>query len=79
MEVEVHDDYSTGADLRTSGGWGEWIREMRVLYEQEGRRGYYYGVARIIGPAYGGLGYIGFPVSVGLTSAYIFATRSGTT
>ncbi len=77
MEVEVHDDYSTGADLRTSGGWGEWIREMRVLYEQEGRRGYYYGVARIIGPAYGGLGYIGFPVSVGLTSAYIFAHEVG--
>lgn len=77
MQVEVHEDYNTGADLRTGGGWGEWIRETRVLYEQEGRRGYYYGVARITGPAYGGLGYIGFPVSVGLTSGPIYAHELG--
>lgn len=77
MEVEIHEDYSTGADLRTPGGWQQWIQEMRVLYEQEDRRGYYYGVVRINGAAYGGLGYIGFPVSVGLTSDYIYAHELG--
>ena len=77
MEVEVHEDYNTGADLRTSVGWQEWIQEMRVLYEQEGRRGYYYGVVSINGAAYGGLGYIGIPVSVGLTYDYIYAHELG--
>ena len=77
MEVEVREDYNTGADLRTPGGWSEWIQETRVLYQQEGQRGYYYGVARISGPAYGGLGYIGYPVSVGLTSASIYAHEVG--
>lgn len=77
MEVEVREDYNTGADLRTPAGWSEWIQETRVLYQQEGRRGYYYGVARISGPAYGGLGYIGYPVSVGLTSASIYAHEVG--
>ena len=77
MEVEVRETYNTGADLRTPGGWSAWIQETRVLYNQEGRRGYYYGVARISGPAYGGLGYIAFPVSVGLTSGPIFAHELG--
>ena len=77
MEVEVHEDYNTGANLATAGGWSEWINETRVLYEQEGRRGYYYGVARINGPAYGGLGFIGFPVSVGLAVPNIYAHELG--
>lgn len=77
MEVEVREDYSTGADLTTGPGWYDWIEEMAVLYEQEGQRGYYYGVARIGSPAFGGLGYIGFPVSVGLTSASVYAHEVG--
>lgn len=77
MEVEVREDYNTGANLTTADGWREWIQEVRVLYHQEGRRGYYYGVVRISGAAYGGLGDIGFPVSVGLTSDYIYAHELG--
>ena len=41
------------------------------------RRGYYYGVVRFSGPAYGGLGYVGYPVSVGLASAGIYAHELG--
>ena len=77
MEVEVHETFTTSADLSTENGWGEWIRDTRVLYEQEGRRGYYYGVVTVAGPAYGGLGYVGYPVSVGLASAGIYAHELG--
>ena len=77
MEVEIHETYRTGANLSTTNGWGEWIRETRVLYEQEGRRGYYYGVVTVSGPAYGGLGYVGYPVSVGLAVDNIYAHELG--
>ena len=77
MELEVRETYSTSANLSTQGGWGERIRETRALYNQEGRRGYYYGVVTVSGPAYGGLGYVGFPVSVGLASAGIYAHELG--
>jgi len=36
MEVEVGETYRTSADLTTASGWSTWIREMAVLYEQEG-------------------------------------------
>lgn len=77
MEVEIRETFTTGADLSTRNGWSTWIREMRVLYEQEGKRGYYYGVASISRPAVGGLGYVGYPVSVGLPSAGIYAHELG--
>ena len=77
MEVEIRETYRTDADLTTGGGWNRWINEIRTLFEQEGRRGYYYGVARISQPAYGGLGFVGFPVSVGLTSAGVYAHELG--
>ena len=44
MEVEVHETYTTGADLRTPSGWNQWIGEIELLHELEGSRGYYYGV-----------------------------------
>lgn len=78
MEIEVHETYRTGSDMRTGTGWGEYINEMRVLYLDEGQRGYYYGVVGVSGgSAVGGLGYIGFPVSVGLPYAYIYAHELG--
>ncbi len=77
MEVEVHETFTTDADLGTRGGWSQWINQIRVLFEQEGRRGYYYGVARVPQPAVGGLGYVGSPVSVGLPSANIYAHELG--
>ena len=77
MEVEVRETYRTDSDLSTGNGWSEWIRAMAVLFEQEGRRGYYYGVARISQPPYGGLGYVGYPVSVGLPVPSIYAHELG--
>lgn len=77
MEVEVRETFHTGSNLGTGNGWSQWIRETRALYQQEGRRGYYYGVVRFSGPAYGGLGYVGYPVSVGLASAGIYAHELG--
>ncbi len=77
MELEVGETFHTGTNLSTTNGWNQWIREIRVLYEQEGRRGYYYGVVTVSGPAYGGLGYVGYPVSVGLASAGIYAHELG--
>ena len=77
MEVEVRETYSTDSDLNTANGWSQWINAMAVLFEQEGRRGYYYGVASISQPAYGGLGYVGYPVSVGLAVPHIYAHELG--
>ena len=77
MELEVRETYRTGADLSTENGWSQWINETVILYEQEGNRGYYYGVVVVSSPAYGGLGYIGFPVSVGLAYEDIYAHEVG--
>ena len=44
----------------------------------EGRRGYYYGAAELpAGTVWGGLGYVGYPVSVGGLSSGIFAHELG--
>ncbi len=77
MEVEVRETYRTDIDLSNRNDWSKWIREILLLYEQEGQRGYYYGVASTSRPAIGGLGYIGLPVSVGLPSAGIYAHELG--
>ena len=77
MELEVRETYRTGANLSTPQGWSQWINETAVLYEQEGNRGYYYGVVTVSSPAYGGLGYVGFPVSVGLAYDDIYAHELG--
>ncbi len=77
MEVEVRETYRTDIDLSDRNDWSTWIREISLLYQQEGQRGYYYGVASTSRPAIGGLGYIGFPVSVGLPSAGVYAHELG--
>ena len=77
MELEVYETYFTSADLRTADGWSDWIREIQVLYEQDGRRGYYYGVVTVSVPRYGGLGYVGYPVSVGLAEDLLHAHELG--
>ena len=78
LEVEVRETYRTGNDLRTFDGWSQYINEVRALYLAEGQRGYYYGVVGVSGgSAIGGLGFIGFPVSVGLPYGYIYAHELG--
>ena len=77
MELEVHDTYRTGSNLGTESGWFAWLGEIRVLFMQEGRRGYYYGVAAVTNPAYAGMGFVGSPVSVGLAHDVIYAHELG--
>ncbi len=77
MELEVHDTYRTGANLGTEDGWFAWLAEIRVLFTQEGRRGYYYGVAAVSNPAFAGMGFVGSPVSVGLPHEVVYAHELG--
>ena len=78
MEVEVRETYTTSLDLRR-GSWLAWRNEIGVLYEQEGRRGYYYGV--VGEPAFGarGIANIGYPVSVGTGIDYVYTHEVGHT
>ena len=79
MEVEVHETYTTSLDLRNFGTWRLWRNEIGVLYEQEGRRGYYYGVVsrNLLGVA--GTANIGYPVSVGADADDVFTHEVGHT
>ncbi len=78
FDVTVHEPVHTTADLVTNTGWLQLIREMAVIRAMEGRSGYYYGA--VVPPrnsAWGGLGYIGFPVSVGRNQDVTFAHELG--
>ena len=79
MEVEVRETHITNLDLRNFGGWILWRNEIGVLYEQEGRRGYYYGV--VGEPAFGvrGTANIAYPVSVGTGVDYVYTHEVGHT
>ncbi len=78
MEVRVHEPFHTSADLTTNSGWNKYLREMRVLWRAEGEVGYYYGAVILPpGARWGGLGYIGLPVSVGRDSDRTFTHELG--
>ena len=79
MEVEVRETYTTSLNLRSFGNWWRWRNEIGVLYEQEGRRGYYYGVVsrNLLGIA--GIANIGYPVSVGSDADYVHTHEVGHT
>ncbi len=79
MEVIVHDTFYTDSNLTTNDGWSAYLREMRVLWNVEGKTGYYYGVVIVpSGSPWGGLGYIdGTHVSVGATNPDTYAHEVG--
>ena len=78
MRVTVHETYETDADLRTNAGWSRYLREIQALWNIEGRRGYYYGVVQLPqGSVWGGLAFIGSPVSVGRPRADTYAHELG--
>ncbi len=77
MEVEVRETYTTGLNLRSWTTWSAWLRGISVLYEQEGRRGYYYGVVGVPGYGVQGLGRIGYPVSVGSGADHVHTHEIG--
>lgn len=78
IDVVGHEPLTIDTDITTYEGWDLWIRTVRAIYEAEGRQGYYYGAVQL--PyQYGilGLGYIGYPVSVGGTLSDTFAHEVG--
>ena len=79
MEVFVHDTFYTDANLTTGDGWSAYLREVRVLWNLEGKMGYYYGVVQLpAGSAWGGLGFLdGTHVSVGATDPDTYAHEVG--
>ena len=76
MEVEVHDTLWVD-DLGTEDGWRHWINAIRVLHLQEGRRGYYYGVAGSTPSDIFGYAEFAVPWSVGLAMARIYTHEVG--
>jgi len=79
MEVEVRETYTTSLDLRFFGNWLLWRNEIGVLYEREGRRGYYYGVVSRNLAGVGGWANIAYPVSVGADVDYVYTHEVGHT
>ena len=79
MEVEVRETYYTNLDLGNWSTWILWRSEIGILYHQEGKRGYYYGVAsqRLLGA--GGIANIAYPVSVGADIDYVYTHEVGHT
>ncbi len=78
MTVEVHETYYTSADLTEGAGWQAFLREIRALYYMEGEKGYYYGALQLpAGSAWGGLGYLNRPVSVGRAREDTYAHELG--
>ena len=78
MHLTVHDPFYTPVDLSDFDGWVQLIGDIRTLRAMENGRGYYYGAfhrANIFG--IGGLGYVGFPVSIGLNLEGVFAHEVG--
>jgi len=79
IEVIAHETLNTNADIRSINGWDQWIREVRAIWEMEGRQGYYYGAVQL--PYQSGIigyGYVGnVHVSVGGTRSDTFAHEVG--
>ena len=78
FEITIHEPYTTDADLTSGNGWNRYLREITTLREIEGEVGYYYGAVDLPpGSAYGGLGWVGFPASVGRTTDATMAHELG--
>ncbi|MBT4914775.1 MAG: hypothetical protein HON08_15395, partial [Gemmatimonadales bacterium] len=78
LDLEVHETYTTTADLTTDGGWRAFLREITALRVAEGSHRNYYGALVLpSGSKWGGLASLGNPVSVGRPSATTFAHEIG--
>jgi hypothetical protein len=66
FDLDVREPYVTEADLGTEQGWFDLIYEIALLREDDGSDRYYYGgFQRLLSSSIRGLGYIGYPVSIG--------------
>ncbi len=78
MQLTVREAFYTSVDLASFDGWVQLITDIRMLRAMEGSEGYYYGAFFRANPfGIGGLGYIGFPVSIGLNVDNVFAHEVG--
>ena len=80
FEVDVRDTYTTDANLTEKSGWSSFLREIDLLRrtDPDGPGHYYYGAVTLPqGSAWGGLGYIGRPTSVGRPSEFTLAHELG--
>ena len=77
MEVEVHETYTTSLDLRYPRPWYQLRDEIGLLYEDEGRRGYYYGVVGLREFGIRGTTAVGHPVSVGTDFDHVHTHEIG--
>jgi len=78
LDVVVHDTFTTSSNLTTEAGWSGFLLEIRALHQIEGGIGYYYGAVTLpSGSAWGGLGYVGLPTSVGRPSDHTLAHELG--
>lgn len=78
MHLTMHEPFYTSVDLNTFDGWRQLISDIRTLRTMENGRGNYYGAfhrANLTGLV--GLGYIGYPVSIGLSQDDTFAHEVG--
>jgi len=67
VEVRSQPLTSSVSTTSTAEAWNTIINEVRVLRLTEGSQSYYYGVLpRVGGTPYCGLGYVGYPVAIGL-------------
>ena len=68
-ELEIHETYITSS-IDTFNGWFSWLADIRTIFYQEGRRGYYYGAThQSVPPGLLGVGYFGVPASIGVNRA----------
>ena len=78
MDVTVHETYYTATVPIEFSEWSRLLREIRSLRLMENGRGYYYGVfERPPGTRIAGIGYIGYPASVGRTDEGTYAHELG--
>ena len=78
MHLTVREPFYTSVDLNGFDGWLQLINDIRALRAMENGTGYYYGAFFRANPfGIGGLGYIGFPVSIGLNLDDVFAHEVG--
>lgn len=64
--VELGPVYTTSANATTKEGWSTILQEIWALRTAQGADSYYYGVLRSPGGVnYAGLGYVGYPASIG--------------
>lgn len=67
MQVGVRGTpWVSDADISSREGWSRLLQELWLLRSQDGLDAYYYGLVGSRGSGIAGLGYIGFPASVGL-------------